>query len=448
MRGIEYVNYVFEQVEKRNNGEKEFNDAVKEVLTSIAPVFDVHPEYVEAGILERIVEPERQIFFRVPWVDDKGKVQVNRGYRVQFNSAIGPYKGGLRLHPTVNASIIKFLGFEQIFKNSLTGLPIGGGKGGSDFDPKGKSNGEVMRFCQSFMAELYKHIGPDTDVPAGDIGVGAREIGYLYGYYKKLRNASHMGVLTGKGLNYGGSLTRTEATGYGLVYFTEEMMNANNMSFAGKRVVISGSGNVAIYATQKATELGAKVVALSDSNGYIYDENGINLNAVKEIKEVKRGRIKEYLDYVPTAEYHEGCRGIWNIKCDIALPCATQGELDLESAKVLIANGTKVVSEGANMPTTLDAIEELQNAGVLFGPAKAANAGGVACSALEMSQNSMRLSWTFEEVDAKLKDIMTNIYKNSAEAAKEYGCEGNILAGANIAGFIKVADAMMAQGIV
>ena len=447
MRGIEYVNYVLEQVEKRNNGEKEFNDAVKEVLTSIAPVFDVHPEYVEAGILERIVEPERQIFFRVPWVDDKGKVQVNRGYRVQFNSAIGPYKGGLRLHPTVNASIIKFLGFEQIFKNSLTGLPIGGGKGGSDFDPKGKSNGEVMRFCQSFMAELYKHIGPDTDVPAGDIGVGAREIGYLYGYYKKLRNASHMGVLTGKGLNYG-SLTRTEATGYGLVYFTEEMMNANNMSFAGKRVVISGSGNVAIYATQKATELGAKVVALSDSNGYIYDENGINLNAVKEIKEVKRGRIKEYLDYVPTAEYHEGCRGIWNIKCDIALPCATQGELDLESAKVLIANGTKVVSEGANMPTSLDAIAELQGAGVLFGPAKAANAGGVACSALEMSQNSMRLSWTFEEVDAKLKDIMTNIYKNSAEAAKEYGCEGNILAGANIAGFIKVADAMMAQGIV
>ena len=448
MRGIEYVNDVLLQVERRNRGEKEFNDAVKEVLTSIAPVLDAHPEYIEAGILERVVEPERQIFFRVPWVDDQGKVQVNRGYRVQFNSAIGPYKGGLRLHPTVNASIIKFLGFEQIFKNSLTGLPIGGGKGGSDFDPKGKSNGEVMRFCQSFMAELYKHIGPDTDVPAGDIGVGAREIGYLYGYYKKLRNASHMGVLTGKGLNYGGSLTRTEATGYGLVYFTEEMMNANNMSFAGKRVVISGSGNVAIYATQKATELGAKVVALSDSNGYIYDENGINLNAVKEIKEVKRGRIKEYLDYVPTAEYHEGCRGIWNIKCDIALPCATQGELDLESAKVLIANGTKVVSEGANMPTSLDAIAELQGACVLFGPAKAANAGGVACSALEMSQNSMRLSWTFEEVDAKLKDIMTNIYKNSAEAAKEYGCEGNILAGANIAGFIKVADAMMAQGIV
>ena len=367
MRGIEYVNYVLEQVEKRNNGEKEFNDAVKEVLTSIAPVFDVHPEYVEAGILERIVEPERQISFRVPWVDDKGKVQVNRGYRVQFNSAIGPYKGGLRLHPTVNASIIKFLGFEQIFKNSLTGLPIGGGKGGSDFDPKGKSDREVMRFCQSFMAELCKHIGLDTDVPAGDIGVGGREIGYLYGYYKKIRNANDQGVLTGKGLSYGGSLARTEATGYGLVYFTDEMMKDNGLSFAGKRVVISGSGNVAIYATQKATELGAKVVALSDSNGYIYDENGINLNAVKEIKEVKRGRIKEYLDYVPTAEYHEGCRGIWNIKCDIALPCATQGELDLESAKVLIANGTKVVSEGANMPTSLDAIAELQGAGVLFG---------------------------------------------------------------------------------
>ena len=448
MRGIEYVNYVLEQVEKRNNGEKEFNDAVKEVLTSIAPVFDVHPEYVEAGILERIVEPERQIFFRVPWVDDKGKVQVNRGYRVQFNSAIGPYKGGLRLHPTVNASIIKFLGFEQIFKNSLTGLPIGGGKGGSDFDPKGKSNGEVMRFCQSFMAELYKHIGPDTDVPAGDIGVGAREIGYLYGYYKKLRNASHMGVLTGKGLNYGGSLTRTEATGYGLVYFTEEMMNANNMSFAGKRVVISGSGNVAIYATEKATELGAKVVALSDSNGYIYDENGINLDAVKEIKEVKRGRIKEYLDYVPTAKYTEGCRGIWTIKCDVALPCATQGEIDAESAKILVENGTKVVAEGANMPSTLDAIEVLQSNGVLFGPAKAANAGGVACSALEMSQNSMRMAWTFEEVDAKLKSIMINIYNNSAAAAKEYGHEGNILMGANIAGFKKVADAMMAQGIV
>lgn len=448
MRGTEYVNTVLAQVEKRNQNEKEFNDAVKEVLTSIAPVFDAHPEYIEAGLLERIVEPERQILFRVPWVDDKGRVQVNRGYRIQFNSAIGPYKGGLRLHPTVNASIIKFLGFEQIFKNSLTGLPIGGGKGGADFDPKGKSDGEVMRFCQSFMSELYKHIGPNTDVPAGDIGVGGREIGYLYGYYKKLRNASDMGVLTGKGLPYGGSLTRTEATGYGLIYFTEEMMNANNMSLEGKTVVISGSGNVAIYATQKATDLGAKVVALSDSNGYIYDANGINLDAVKEIKEVKRGRIKDYLTYVPTAQYFEGCRGIWTIKCDVALPCATQGELDLASAKTLIANGTKVVCEGANMPTSLEAIVEIQNAGVLFGPAKAANAGGVACSALEMSQNSMRLSWTFEEVDAKLKDIMTNIYKNSAEAAKKYGCEGNILAGANIAGFLKVAEAMMSQGIV
>ena len=443
-----YVDEVIKEVSEKNSNEPEFIQAVTEVLESLRPVVEADDRYEKNAILERMCEPERIVSFRVPWVDDAGKVQVNRGFREQFNSAIGPYKGGIRLHPSVNQSIIKFLGFEQIFKNSLTGLPIGGGKGGSDFDPKGKSNGEVMRFCQSFMAELYKHIGPDTDIPAGDIGVGGREIGYLYGYYKKLRNSSHMGVLTGKGLNYGGSLTRTEATGYGLVYFTEEMMNANNISFSGKKVVISGSGNVAIYATEKATELGAKVVAISDSNGYIYDENGINLDAVKEIKEVKRGRIKEYLDYVPTAEYHEGCRGIWHIKCDVAFPCATQGEIDLESAKVLIANGTKVVSEGANMPTTLDAIEELQNAGVLFGPAKAANAGGVACSALEMSQNSMRLSWTFEEVDAKLKDIMTNIYKNSAEAAKEYGCEGNILAGANIAGFIKVADAMMAQGIV
>ena len=448
MRGIEYVNYVLEQVEKRNNGEKEFNDAVKEVLTSIAPVFDVHPEYVEAGILERIVEPERQIMFRVPWVDDAGKVHVNRGFRIQFNSAIGPYKGGLRLHPSVNASIIKFLGFEQIFKNSLTGLPIGGGKGGSDFDPKGKSNNEIMRFCQSFMAELYRHIGLDTDVPAGDIGVGGREIGYLYGYYKKLRGANDQGVLTGKGLTFGGSLARTEATGFGLVYFTEEMLKDNGTSFAGKTVVISGAGNVAIYATQKATELGAKVVALCDSNGYIYDPNGINLDVVKDIKEVRRARIKEYADLVPGSEYHEGCKGIWTIKCDIALPCATQREIDKESAEILVKNGVKCVSEGANMPSTLEAIEVFQSNKVLFGPAKAANAGGVACSALEMSQNSMRLSWTFEEVDAKLKDIMTNIYKNSAEAAKEYGCEGNILAGANIAGFIKVADAMMAQGIV
>ena len=448
MNGREYVLKVLEEVSNRNSGEKEFLDAVKEVLLSLAPVFDKHPEYIEAGLLERIVEPERQIMFRVPWVDDNGNVKVNRGFRVQFNSAIGPYKGGLRFHPTVNASIIKFLGFEQIFKNSLTGLPIGGGKGGSDFDPKGKSNGEVMRFCQSFMAELYRHIGQDTDVPAGDIGVGAREIGYMYGYYKKLRGANDPGVLTGKGLTYGGSLTRTEATGYGLIYFTEEMMKDNNSSLAGKTVVISGSGNVAIYATKKATELGAKVVALSDSNGYIYDENGINLDAVKEIKEVKRGRIKDYLNYVPSAKYVEGCRGIWSIKCDVALPCATQGEIDEASAKILVENGTKVVAEGANMPSSLEAIKVFQGNGVLFGPAKAANAGGVACSALEMSQNSMRLSWTFEEVDNKLKDIMVNIYRQSAEAAKEYGEEGNILMGSNIAGFNKVAEAMMAQGIV
>ena len=448
MLGREYVDRVLSEVEKRNSGEKEFLDAIKEVLNSLVPVFDKHPEYIKDGILERIVEPERQIFFRVPWVDDNGDVKINRGFRVQFNSAIGPYKGGLRFHPTVNQSVIKFLGFEQIFKNSLTGLPIGGGKGGSDFDPKGKSDREVMRFCQSFMAELYKHIGLDTDVPAGDIGVGAREIGYMYGYYKKLRNANDQGVLTGKGLTYGGSLARKEATGYGLVYFTEEMLNDNNDSFKGKTVVISGSGNVAIYACEKATELGAKVVALSDSNGYIYDENGINLDLVKEIKEVKRGRIKEYVETVKSAKYVEGCTKIWEIKCDIALPCATQGELNKESAEILINNGVKVVAEGANMPTTLDAIDLLQDSKILFGPAKAANAGGVACSALEMSQNSMRLSWTFEEVDEKLKNIMINIYKNSKNAAAEYGYEGNILMGANIAGFVKVAEAMMAQGIV
>ena len=446
--GKGYINKVISEVERRNNGESEFLDAVKEVLYSLTPVFDKHPEYIEEGILERLVEPERQIFFRVPWIDDSGKVQVNRGFRVQFNSAIGPYKGGLRFHPSVNQSIIKFLGFEQIFKNSLTGLPIGGGKGGSDFDPKGKSDREVMRFCQSFMAELCKHIGLDTDVPAGDIGVGGREIGYMYGYYKKIRNANDQGVLTGKGLTYGGSLVRTEATGYGLVYFTEEMLNDNNSSFKDKKVIISGSGNVAIYACQKAQELGAKVVALSDSNGYIYDENGINLDIVKEIKEIKRGRIKEYLDKVPNAKYVEGFRNIWKEKCDIALPCATQGEIDIEAAKILIENGVEVVSEGANMPTNLDAIEELQRAGVMFGPAKAANAGGVACSALEMSQNSMRLSWTFEEVDAKLKEIMVNIYNNSKKAAEEYGVPGNILIGANISGFLKVAEAMMAQGIV
>lgn len=448
MIGREYVDSVLEIVKNRNNGEKEFQDAVTEVLNSLVPVFDKHPEFMEAGLLERMVEPERQIVFRVPWVDDNGKVQVNRGYRIQFNSAIGPYKGGLRFHPSVNISIIKFLGFEQIFKNSLTGLPIGGGKGGSDFDPKGKSDNEVMRFCQSFMAELNRHIGLDTDVPAGDIGVGGREIGYMYGYYKKLRGANDQGVLTGKGLTYGGSLARTQATGYGLVYFTEEMLKDNGTSFAGKTVVISGSGNVAIYANEKATELGAKVVAMSDSNGYIYDENGINLDIVKEIKEVKRGRIKEYVEQVPSAKYVEGCRKIWEVKCDIALPCATQGEINKESAEILVKNGTIAVSEGANMPSSLEAINVFQSNGVMFGPAKAANAGGVACSALEMSQNSMRLSWTFEEVDEKLKNIMKNIYANSSAAAKEYGLDNNILAGANIAGFMKVADAMMAQGIV
>ncbi|MGG7078041.1 NADP-specific glutamate dehydrogenase [Clostridium sardiniense] len=448
MNGKQYVENVLEQVKLRNSGENEFLDAVTEVMNSLVPVFDKNPKFIENGILERIVEPERQIFFRVPWVDDSGKVQVNRGFRVQFNSAIGPYKGGLRFHPSVNQSIIKFLGFEQIFKNSLTGLPIGGGKGGSDFDPKGKSDNEVMRFCQSFMAELCRHIGSDIDVPAGDIGVGGREIGYMYGYYKKIRNTSEQGVLTGKGLTYGGSLGRKEATGYGLVYFTEEMLKDNGTSFNGKTVVISGSGNVAIYAAEKATELGAKVIALSDSNGYIYDENGINLDVIKEIKEVKRGRIKEYLDFVKTAKYEEGFRNIWKIKCDIALPCATQGEINKESAEILVENGVIAVSEGANMPSTLEAIEVLQSNKVMFGPAKAANAGGVACSALEMSQNSIRLSWSEEEVLDKLKDIMVEIYKNSSEAAKEYGEEGNILMGANIAGFLKVADAMMAQGIV
>lgn len=451
MEAKKYVESVLETVKKRNQGEKEFQDAVTEVLNSLVPVMEKHPEFIEANLLERIVEPERQIMFRVPWVDDAGKVHVNRGFRIQFNSAIGPYKGGLRLHPSVNASIIKFLGFEQIFKNSLTGLPIGGGKGGSDFDPKGKSNNEIMRFCQSFMAELYRHIGLDTDVPAGDIGVGGREIGYLYGYYKKLRGANDQGVLTGKGLTFGGSLARTEATGFGLVYFTEEMLKDNGTSFAGKTVVISGAGNVAIYATQKATELGAKVVALCDSNGYIYDPNGINLDVVKDIKEVRRARIKEYADLVPGSEYHEGCKGIWTIKCDIALPCATQREIDKESAEILVKNGVKCVSEGANMPSTLEAIEVFQSNKVLFGPAKAANAGGVACSALEMSQNSMRLSWTFEEVDEKLHNIMITIYKNSVAAAKEYNCEiggkTNLVAGANIAGFMKVADAMMAQGV-
>lgn len=442
-----YLNDVMETVTKRNPAEPEFLQAVREVLESLEPVIEAHPEFAEKGIVERIVEPERVITFRVPWVDDSGKVQVNRGFRVQFNSAIGPYKGGLRFHPSVYLGIIKFLGFEQIFKNSLTGLPIGGGKGGSDFDPKGKSDNEVMHFCQSFMTELSKHIGADTDVPAGDIGVGGREIGFMYGQYKRLRN-EYTGVLTGKGLTYGGSLARTEATGYGLCYFTEEMLNDAGKSFKGATVVISGSGNVAIYATQKATELGGKVVALSDSNGYIYDKNGIDLDAVKQIKEVERKRIKEYLTYHPEAEYHEGCSGIWSIPCDIALPCATQNELDEESAKKLVANGCYAVAEGANMPSTPEAIAQFQSNGVLFGPAKAANAGGVATSALEMSQNSMRYSWTFEEVDAKLKDIMVNIYKNSRDAAEKYGKKGDFVAGANIAGFMKVAEAMMAQGIV
>lgn len=442
-----YLSDLMERVEKRNPGEPEFHQAVREVLESLEPVIEAHPEYVEAGIIESIVEPERIIKFRVPWVDDNGKVQVNRGFRVQFNSAIGPYKGGLRFHPSVYEGIIKFLGFEQIFKNSLTGLPIGGGKGGSDFDPKGKSDAEVMRFCQSFMTELSKHIGADTDVPAGDIGVGAREIGYLFGQYKRLRN-EFTGVLTGKGLTYGGSLARTEATGYGLCYFTKEMLKDAGTSFEGKTVVISGSGNVAIYATEKATQLGGKVVALSDSNGYIYDKDGVDLKAVKQLKEVERKRIKEYVKDHPNAEYHEGCSGIWGIKCDIALPCATQNEINEESAKILVKNGVMAVAEGANMPSTPEAIAVFQNAGILFGPAKAANAGGVATSALEMSQNSMRYSWTFDEVDAKLHDIMVNIYHNCATAAKTYHMDGNLVAGANIAGFLKVADAMKWHGVV
>ena len=441
-----YLAKVMEQVKKRNPGEKEFHQAVAEVLESLEPVVAKYPEFIEKGVIDSIVEPERIIKFRVPWVDDNGKVQVNRGFRIQFNSAIGPYKGGLRFHPSVYEGIIKFLGFEQIFKNSLTGLPIGGGKGGSDFDPKGKSDGEVMRFCQSFMTELQKYIGADTDVPAGDIGVGAREIGYLFGQYKRLRD-EFTGVLTGKGLTYGGSLARKEATGFGLCYFTEAMLADHGDCFEGKTVVVSGSGNVAIYANEKATTLGGKVVAMSDSNGYIYDKNGIDLALVKEIKEVRRGRIKEYLDVHPEAEYHEGCKGIWTVKCDIALPCATQNEIDEESAKILVANGVQVVAEGANMPSTPEAIHVFQQAGVLFAPAKAANAGGVATSALEMSQNSMRYSWTFEEVDAKLHGIMVGIYKNASAAAEEFGMKGNLVAGANIAGFLKVARSMLAYGV-
>lgn len=441
----EYLKTVFDGLKQRNADQPEFLQAVEEVLESLQPVVQARPELEKAGIIERLVEPERIVMFRVPWVDDNGKVQVNRGYRVQFNSAIGPYKGGLRFHPSVNLSILKFLGFEQIFKNSLTTLPIGGGKGGSDFDPKGKSDAEVMRFCQSFMTELQRHIGPDTDVPAGDIGVGGREIGYMYGQYKRMRN-DFTGVLTGKAIGAGGSLARTEATGYGLCYFTDEMLKAVGESFKGKTVVISGSGNVAIYATQKATELGAKVVALSDSNGYIYDADGIDLDLVKDIKEVKRQRIKEYAVRKPSAKYTEG-KGIWTIPCDIALPCATQNELNEEDAKTLIANGVRAVAEGANMPSTPEAIAAFQKAGILFGPAKAANAGGVATSALEMCQNSARLSWSFEEVDSKLKNIMATIYKEAADAAKRYGMEGNLVAGANIAGFEKVANAMLWEGV-
>lgn len=443
----EYLAGLYQRVIKRNPNEPEFHQAVYEVLESLAPVADAHPEYIERGIFESIVEPERIIKFRVPWVDDNGKVQINRGYRIQFNSAIGPYKGGLRFHPSVYEGIIKFLGFEQIFKNSLTGLPIGGGKGGSDFDPKGKSDMEVMRFCQSFMTELSKHIGADTDVPAGDIGVGGREIGFLFGQYKRLRN-ENVGVLTGKGLSYGGSLVRTEATGYGLCYYTEAMLNDHNNSFNGKTVCLSGSGNVAIYACEKATQLGATVITMSDSNGYIVDKNGIDLDLIKQLKEVERKRIKEYVTVHPEAEYHEGCSGVWTVKCDIALPCATQNEIDEASAKTLVENGVIAVCEGANMPSTPEAVLLFQENGVLFGPAKATNAGGVATSALEMCQDSGRHPWTFEAVDSELKSIMENIYKNSCEAAKKYGMEGNLVAGANIAGFLKVADAMMAQGIV
>lgn len=438
---------IYDQVVKRDSHEPEFLQAVREVLESLEPVAEKYPQFLEAGIFERIVEPERTIIFRVPWINDKGEVQVNRGYRVQFNSAIGPYKGGIRFHPSVNLSIIKFLGFEQIFKNSLTGLPMGGGKGGSDFDPKGKSDGEIMRFCQSFMTELYRHIGPDCDVPAGDIGTGAREIGYMFGQYKRLAN-EFTGVLTGKGIAFGGSLARTEATGYGLCYFTREMLKANGKSFEGSTVVISGSGNVAIYAAQKATEMGAKVVSLSDSNGYIYDSNGIDIELVKQLKEVERKRIKEYVITHPDAVYTEGCSGIWTIPCDIALPCATQNEIDRASAEILVKNGCFAVSEGANMPSTPEAIEVYLKNGILYGPAKAANAGGVAVSGLEMSQNSARLSWTFQEVDNRLNDIMVGIFKSCDAAAKEYGMEGNYMAGANIAGFLRVAEAMKAQGCV
>ncbi len=444
----EYAKRILTDLEKKASGEPEFLQAAKEVLTSLSPYLDRHPEFEEAALLERFVEPERAVIFRVPWTDDQGKVHVNRGFRIQYNSAIGPYKGGLRLHPSVNFGVIRFLGFEQILKNSLTGLPIGGGKGGSDFDPKGKSDAEVMRFCQSFMTELYRHIGPNVDVPAGDIGTGAREIGYLYGQYKRL-TGRYESVLTGKGLTYGGSLTRKEATGYGLCYLTEAMLAANGLgSFEGKRVVVSGSGNVATYAAEKATQLGAKVVAMSDSNGYIVDEAGVDLALIKRIKEVERKRISEYAKLKSGVTYTEGCRGIWTVKCDIALPCATQNELDADGAKALLANGVKAVAEGANMPSTIEATELFQQAGIPFAPGKAANAGGVAVSALEMSQNSMRLSWTAKEVDDRLKGIMTNIFAQVESAAEECGAPGNYVLGANVAGFRKVAEAMMAQGVV
>lgn len=448
MTGKEYVAYVFEKVKSDNRHETEFLQAVEEVFESLIPVFDKYPKYMAENILERLVEPERIVSFRVPWVDDKGQVQVNKGYRVQFSSAIGPYKGGLRFHPTVNQSIIKFLGFEQIFKNSLTGLPIGGGKGGSNFDPKGKSDMEVMRFTQSFMTELQKYIGPDQDVPAGDIGVGAREIGYLFGQYKRLNNYEN-GVLTGKGLTYGGSLGRTEATGYGVVYFAQQMLSSKGENFEGKTAIVSGSGNVAIYAIEKLQSLGAKVLACSDSSGFIYDENGINLDTLKQLKEVERERIVAYTKHHPHATFTPaGKETIWTVKADLAFPCATQNELSKSDAETLVANGVIAVAEGANMPSTLEAIDVFLEAGVAFGPAKAANAGGVAVSALEMSQNSMRLSWSFEEVDEKLYEIMSSIYQNASKAAEEFGAPGNLVVGANIAGFLKVAEAMSAQGIV
>ncbi|WP_100399180.1 NADP-specific glutamate dehydrogenase [Bacillus sp. FJAT-44742] len=444
----QYVDDVFEIMRRRNPNEQEFHQAVKEIFDSLVPFLAENPIYRKNNVLERMIEPERLITFSVPWMDDEGNVKVNRGFRVQFNSALGPYKGGLRFHPSVSASIIKFLGFEQIFKNSLTGQPIGGGKGGSDFDPKGKSDTEIMRFTQSFMTELSKHIGPDTDVPAGDIGVGAREIGYMFGQYKKLRGAYEAGVLTGKGFEYGGSLARKEATGYGTVYFVDEMLKDKGLSLKDKTVVVSGSGNVSIYAMEKAQELGAKVVACSDSSGYIYDKNGINLDLVKRLKEQESKRINEYLNENPQAEFYEGCNGVWTIPCDIALPCATQNEIDDTSAKILVSNGVIAVGEGANMPSTLEAVDVFLNNDVLFGPAKAVNAGGVAVSALEMAQNSGRISWTFEEVDAKLKEIMKDIYSTSMEASEQYGDAGNLVVGANIAGFKKVADAMITQGVI